>query len=380
MPALLARFKRRPLLIGAATVLVVGGIIASQSGRAAPDASKAAKPPVVLELASSDVVRVADASLIRPLALSGSLNPVRQTAINAEVEGVVAAVLVRPGEVVKAGQVLARFETSDLNQLLATRQANQARARAEMQLAQKNSERNADLLKQGFISPNSYDQSESSLAVAVAQFKAEEAQTALARKALGDSAVRAPFGGIVSDRKVEPGSRVNMTQHLFSVVDLDEMEFEAAVPVNALAAVKVGQHMTLTVEGYPGKQLGGRVERIAPVADSASRMVPIYVRLQNPDGLLKGGQFVQGELALARADHAATLPFGAIRGLHGPAPHVMAVENGKAVSRPVRLGLLNELSKQVVVESGVPVGALVIIAKVENIKAGQAVKLPPAKS
>ncbi|GAB3249528.1 efflux RND transporter periplasmic adaptor subunit [Chitinimonas naiadis] len=379
MQALLPRFNRRTVVISVCAALVLGGVVISQSGQAAGEKEKdkdKEKAAVVLELAPSDIVTVTDASLIQPLALSGTLSAVRQTAINAEVEGVVSDVLVRPGEVVKAGQVLGRFETSDLGQLLATRQANLERSRAEMQLAEKNRDRSANLVKQGFISPNSFDASENSLAVAAAQYRADQAQLAMAQKAMRDSTIRATFSGIVSERKVEPGSRVAMNQRLFSVVDLDEMEFEAAVPVNGLASVRTGQEVTLSIEGFAGREMKGRVERIAPVADNTSRMVPVYVRLKNPGGLLKGGMFAQAQLAIARADHAATLPFGAIRDLGTPAPYVLTIENGKAVQRPIKLGILNDLAKQAVVQSGVPVGAKVVIAKIENIKAGQQVKLP----
>ncbi|HEY9103397.1 efflux RND transporter periplasmic adaptor subunit [Chitinimonas sp.] len=382
MQALRSRFNRRTVVVSVCAALALGGIVASQSGQAANEKEKAGdkdkKPAVVLELAASDIATVTDGSLIQPLALSGTLSAVRQTAINAEVEGVVSEVLVRPGEVVKAGQTLGRFETSDLGHLLATRQANLERSRAEMQLAEKNRDRSANLLKQGFISPNSNDATENSLAVAAAQYRADQAQLAMAQKAMHNSIIRATFSGIVSERKVEPGSRVAMNQRLFSVVDLSELEFEAAVPVNGLAAVKVGQEVTLTIEGFTGREMKGRVERIAPVADSASRMVPVYVRLKNPDGALKGGMFAQGQLAIARADHAATLPFGAIRDLGTAAPYVLAVENGKAVRRPVKLGLLNELSKHAVIESGAQPGTKVVIAKIENIKPGQSVKLPEA--
>ncbi|WP_269532304.1 efflux RND transporter periplasmic adaptor subunit [Chitinimonas sp. BJYL2] len=384
MNARLPRFSRRTLAISIGVALLVGTVAVTQTSRAAPEDKKKDKTPVVLELANSDVVKVMDVNLIQPLALSGTLTPVRQTVINAEVEGALAEVLVRPGDSVKAGQVLARFETSDLGNQLAMRQASFERSRAELQLAEKNRDRNANLIKQGFISSNAFDVSESSLSVAVAQHKADAAALGLARKAMNDSAVRAPISGIVAERKVEPGTRVGINQRLFSVVDLGEMEYEAAVPVSALASVKLGQDVTLTIDGFAQDALKGRVERIAPVADSASRMVSVYIRIKNPDHLLKGGMFARGQLAVARAEHAATLPFGAIRDMETSAPYVMAVENGKAVRKPVTLGILNDLSKEAAIRSGVTAGATVIIAKVENVKAGQQVKLPgatqPAKS
>ncbi|WP_374536008.1 efflux RND transporter periplasmic adaptor subunit [Chitinimonas taiwanensis] len=373
-----SRFKRRAIVVAALLALAGGGAVLTHKGDAAAK-DKATETPTVLELASSDLARVSDSTLIQPLALSGTLNPVRQTLINAEVDGVLREVLVRPGETVQAGQILARFEASDLNNQLAARAATRERARAELELAKKNRERNANLLKQGFISPNAYDESENAVAVAAAQLKAEEAQAALASKAVSDGVVRAPFGGIVASRKVEPGTRVGVNQTLFSLVDLDELEFEASVAVSRLPAVKQGQPVRLNIEGFGDKPFNGSIERIAPVADAGSRMVPVYVRVKNPGHSLRGGMFAQGEATLAQVEHAATLPFSAIREMDGKAPFVLAVENGKIVTRPIKLGLLNDLTKQAEISAGLKPGAVVVIAKIENLKPGQAVKLPPAK-
>ncbi|MFC4158104.1 efflux RND transporter periplasmic adaptor subunit [Chitinimonas lacunae] len=373
------RFARKPIAWALALVAVVGlgPLLSVQRGNAAPSKAAPEKVAAVLELSSSDLLTVQRGSLALPLPLSGTLSPVRQTLVGAEVEGVVAEVLVRPGQPVKPGQVLARLDTSESRNQLLARQANLERARAELRLAEKNRERSANLLKQNFISPNSHDAAENSYAVAQAQYKADEAQVALAQKSVGDAVVRAPFGGIVSERHIEPGARVGINQKLFGIVDLSELEFEAGAPTSRIAAVQVGQEVGFKVEGFGERRFSGRVERIAPVAQSGSRLIPLFVRVQNGDGALRGGMFVQGELTLARADDAALLPVSAIRDLDS-APYVLTVEQGRVQRRPVRLGLLNELSKQVAITEGVKPGDTVLITKLENLKPGQAVKLPSA--
>lgn len=372
-------FARKPLAwaIAIAVVVGVGAFLATQHGNAAPAKSNVAKTPAVLELSASDLQTVRQATLRLPLSLSGTLSPVRQTLVGAEVEGVVAEVLVRPGEAVKAGQLLARLDTSESRSQLAARQANLERARAELKLAEKNRERSANLLKQNFISPNSHDAAENSHAVAQAQFKAEEAQVALAQKAVGDAVVRAPFAGIVSERHIEPGARVGVNQKLFGVVDLAELEFEAGAPTSRIAAIKLDQEIRFKVEGFGDRPFSGRVERIAPVAQTGSRLIPLFVRVANRDGALRGGMFVHGELTLAQTDDAAVLPLSAIRDIE-TAPHVLTVEAGKVQKRPIRLGLINETAKEAAIAEGVKAGDLVLITKLENLKPGQAVKLPPS--
>ncbi|PHV13300.1 efflux RND transporter periplasmic adaptor subunit [Chitinimonas sp. BJB300] len=373
-----SRAKRRAVVVIILLAIAAGSVVVAQK-KSAPTAESKADTPVTLELAASDLAHVTDSTLIQPLSLSGTLNPIRQTVIRAEVDGILKEVLVRPGDAVKAGQVLARFEASDRNNQLVNRTAVRERVQAELLLAEKNRDRNADLLKQGFISPTAHDESENKVAVAVAQLKAEEAQAAQARKALADGVVRAPFSGIVASRKIEPGGRVAVNQDLFSLVDLGELEYEAAVPVARLPAVKLGQSVKLDIEGFGEQKFIGTIERIAPVADAGSRMVPVYVKVPNPLHSLRGGMFAQGEATLAKLEHAATLPFSAIRGREGNAPFVLAVENGKIVSRQVKLGIMNDLTKQAAIVEGLKPGAVVVIAKIENLKPGQAIKLPAAK-
>lgn len=371
-------FSRKAIAIAITLAVGLSGWLVSRPSRAAQPEKKDAPP--VLELASTDITHVLHGEQRQLIPMSGNLTPVRQSVLNANVEAVVAEMLVRPGELVKAGQVLARLDTRELRNQLTARQANLERSRAELKLAEKNRSRNADLLKQHFISNNNFDASENSFAVATAQVKADEAQFAIAQKSVNDAEVRAPFSGVISDRFVDPGARVGMNQKLLGIVDLADLEYEADVPLNQLPMVKVGQDVALHVDGFGERTFAGHVERIAPVATSGSRMVPIYVRLKNPEGALKGGMFAQGELTVARAASTNTLPLSALRGLDEHKPYVLLVDAGKVVQRNIRIGLVNDQDKTASIDEGVKSGDTVLIAKLDNIKPGQQVKLPPAKS
>ena len=121
--------------------------------------------PVTLEFTAADIARIEPQPLARWLPVSGTLQPVNQTTVKAKVSGEVRQVLVREGESVKAGQVLARFDTADLEAKLTDRIGALESSRAQLALAEKTRTQNQALLKQGFISQNAYDSAESNLSV-----------------------------------------------------------------------------------------------------------------------------------------------------------------------------------------------------------------------
>jgi multidrug efflux pump subunit AcrA (membrane-fusion protein) len=175
------------------------------------------------------VVKIEPRELARWLPLSGTLQPVNQTTVKAKVSGEIRQVLVRDGEAIKTGQVLARFDTADLEAKLTDCIGALEASRAQMVLAEKTRSQNHALLKQGFISQNAYDSAESNLSVTQGTLKSFEAQVQLARNALRDAVVTAPLSGTLAKRHVQPGEKVNFDSPLFTIVDLGKMELQAMV-------------------------------------------------------------------------------------------------------------------------------------------------------
>ena len=180
-------------MIGAAVVLVIvgaiGGTAAMRIVKKAGDGpgGKGAAPPVVLEFTPADLARVEAQPLSRWLPVSGTVQPVRQATVKAKVSGDVRQMPVREGESVRAGQLLARIDTADLEAKLIERNGALESAKAQLAMAAKTQATNQALLKQNFISQNAYDNSESSLGVSQGSVKSAEAQVQLARNALRDA-------------------------------------------------------------------------------------------------------------------------------------------------------------------------------------------------
>jgi RND family efflux transporter MFP subunit len=365
-----AFFRRRSLLV----VLALGAAVVVWLLSRPQAASTAAKTDVAaaMELDAADLAVARAEPVAATLTLAGLLQPLAESVLAAEVEGRIDAVLVRPGETVKAGQVLARMDTGDLDARLAEQRANLAASRVQLDLAERTQRRNEGLRERNFISASGLDASRGTLDANREALRAREAQLALARQALSKAVIRSPQAGIVAERAVQPGQHVASNTRLFSIVDLTEVEFAASVPVGQVGAVRVGQNVSLVAEGADDAPISGRVERIAPTADAATRMIPIYIRVANADGRLRGGMAARGYLRLGEVANAVTLPREALRG-GAETPTVLVIAQGRAEMRTVQVGLVDEVGGRMEIKSGVKAGETAILARVGGIAPGQAV-------
>jgi membrane fusion protein (multidrug efflux system) len=226
----------RRRVIGALAVMGIAGAVAGSVGlRRSQKATGAAaaedrKAPVALEFRPADLTRVTTQPLARWLPICGALQPVNQATVKAKVSGDVTRILVREGERVRAGQVMARIETADLEARLLEKVGALDSAKAQLALAAKTRASNLALLKQNFTSQNAFDSSESSLNVARGSVKSAEAQVQLARNALADAVVTSPLDDSVAKRHVQPGEKIASDAPLVTVVDLRDMALQAAAP------------------------------------------------------------------------------------------------------------------------------------------------------
>jgi RND family efflux transporter MFP subunit len=160
------------------------------------------------------------------------------------------------------------------------------------------------------------------------------------------------------------------------VVDLSRLELAAEVPASDIAAARVGGQVEFRVDGMGAQLYRGTVERINPTADPRSRMVRVYVRLDNAGGELKGGMFAKGRLASSTMREALMIPAGTVRDEGGESV-VMVLEGEVVRRRPVTLGLRDEAGDAVEVVSGLEVGEKVLNASLGNLRAGDRVRVGP---
>lgn len=375
-------FKHRSFwIIAVISLLIAGGagaMLKKQNRQSAPAAPAAAQTPAVMEFLPSDVTQVHARDLRRLLPLSGSLRAVNQASVKAKVAGEVREVLVREGEAVKAGQVLIRMDASDYQARVDQAKGALLAARGQLDIAAKTRDNNKALLDKGFISKNAFDNAESQYGIARANVESARGALDVAQKALADTVIRAPISGLVSSRSVQPGEKVSVDNRLLDVVDLSQMELEAAVPASDIMHVALGQEVQVKVEGMP-QTLAGKVARINPATQTGSRSIMTYIQVENPQGALRVGMFAEARLTVAKKAGVLTLPQSAIRTDAGSA-FVYAIENSKLVQKPVTLGISGDDGEGGAVEviQGLDAGAQIVKANLGSLRIGTTVKFAQA--
>jgi membrane fusion protein, multidrug efflux system len=364
-------WQKKALL--AALVAIVSGVIvwiATRESATAPVAAAVETKPI--ELAAVDVATVAMQSLSRSLPLSGSMSPIVQATLKSKVGGEVELVPLREGQEVREGEVLARIDTRNLQAQYDRQLAAVERARADLQLATLNRDKNRTLLESHYISQNTYEATESAYAGMVANLKLAEADARLARISLDDAIVRAPFAGTVAKRHVQPGEKVSPDSSIVTLVDLRHMVLEAAVPAADIPAVSIGQHARFKVGGFGAREFDGEVQRINPITADGSRAITIYIGVPNPNQALKGGMFAQGALTLDNVAPVLAVPQRAVHQEAGAA-FVYTLRDDKIVRTSVKIGPAAPGSSFVEVRDGLAAGDRVIVTEITAEQVGQRV-------
>jgi len=365
------RLTRRRIIGALVVVILIGGVAGAVALRASKKGSDGpeVKAPTTLEFGAAELAAVEPKAMPRWLPVSGTLQPVRQATVKAKVSGDVRQLTVREGDSVQAGQILVRVDTADLDARVLERQGQMQSARAQLALAEKTNAMNQKLLKQNFISQNASDSAESSLEVAKGNLQAAEAQLRVAQNALKDSVATAPLSGIVAKRHVQPGEKVAFDSPLVTVVDLKDMELQAAVPSGDIPELKPGMTVDLAVDGFTDRKFTGRIERINPSTEAGTRAILVFVGIPNEAQALRGGMFATGRIALAAGAPVPTLPATAVRTEAGQS-YVWTIQDGKLAKRMVLIGRRDDDAGRVELKTALPANVPVLAARFDNLKEG----------
>lgn len=359
------------LALLAVAALGIWGLNKRQAAAAASAAAQSKAEPVV-ELAAADVMTLKTVELSQGVPISGSIKAVQSAVVKAKVAGDLAQLRVREGDAVKAGQVLARVDSSDYAARVRQAQETADAARAQIDIAQRQFDNNKALVDQGFISKTALDTSQASLQSAQANHKAALAALDIAKKTVNDTVLTAPIGGMVSQRLAQNGERVGIDARIVEIVDLNRLELEAQLPVSDSLQVRVGQTALLKVEGQ-AQEIRAVVSRINPSAAAGSRSVLVYLNVEGGDSL-RQGVFVQGRLQTQQMQ-ALAVPLSAVR-MDKPQPYLQIIQSGRIAHQTVVLGARGEREEQTwVTINNIALDAVLLRASAGFIRETTAVKV-----
>ena len=232
------------------------------------------------------------------LSATGNVQAWQEAAIGAEVSGLrLAELYANVGDVVKKGQLLARFTDEMVSLDLEQQRAAVEEMRARSVQAEAKAESSQKLKDAGMISTLDNIQNQSAVQIARAQLKAAESRARSQKLRLDYAQVRAPDDGIISSRTATVGSVIQTGNEMFRYIRRNQLEWRAEVPEGSLQKIKVGQQVIL--RPTPGDAVSGKVSRISPVVDAQSRNGTVYVELTGTRSL-KAGMFAQGDFEMGR--------------------------------------------------------------------------------
>ena len=322
------------------------------------------------------VVRAVEDRIVRTIGVTGTLAAEEQVTLSMKVSGRLGDLGVDLGSRVTAGQTLARLIPTDFTLRASQAEAalQQARARlglplegetdavdpestgivrsakAVLEEARLTRERAATIVERGIAAKATLDSADAALQVAESRYQdaleevrnrqaillQRRTELELARQAVRDSTLSSPLDGIVRERLVTAGQYLAAGAPVVTVVRMHPLRLRAAVPEREAALVRVGQLVQVTVEG-DRRVNEGRLARISPAIDEASRTLMVEAEIPNPAGELRPGSFANARIVTATAETAVLVPASAVVSFAG-VDKVLVVQDGRASEKRVTTG------------------------------------------
>ncbi len=358
----------RPLIV----LLALTGLLAA-CGKTDPAAGDAASKAagVRLLLAPEDLRTLQASRQASGPVITGSIQPERRADLRAEVAAVVQQVLKDNGEPVRAGDLLVRLDDTAVRSDLVSAEESARAATQAFDQAQRQAQRLKTLQQQGMISTQGLEDAEIRRNAAQNDLAAARARVVSARQQLQRTEVRAPFDGVVSDRKASAGDTAQIGKELLKVIDPRSMRFEGLLSADRMQALKVGQTVIFRVNGYANRgDFVGRVRRIDAAADPTTRQVGVIVDFADPAAAPRvAGLFAEGRVETGEAQ-ALMVPDGSLVRA-GELAYVWRLKGQTLAKTPVTLGERDARTGEYPVLQGLAVGERILRNPGSNLVDGQ---------
>jgi membrane fusion protein (multidrug efflux system) len=358
---------------GLAVAIVISIFSLAACGKGAAGKTPEADKAAAMLIGPEDLLTVSSNALATGPSITGSIEPERRADLRAEVSAVVLAVLKENGDPVKRGDLLVRLDQTSIRDSLTAAEASSRAAEQAYEQAERQYQRMATLKQTGVVSTQQLEDVE--IRRNSAQSDRAEAKTRVvtARQQLARTEVRAPFDGIVSDRKVSAGDTAAVGKELLKVIDPSSLRFEGLVSADSVGELKAGQHVWFKVHGFSNDEFTGVITRVNPAANITTRQVEVLVSF---DAASKqpnvAGLYAEGHVE-TRSNAAMSLPSASIV-REGDSAFAWRVKGEKLQKVALTLGDRDARSGAFALRGGLAEGDKVLRFPSATLKDGQTVK------
>ncbi|HEY7679090.1 MAG TPA: efflux RND transporter periplasmic adaptor subunit [Terriglobia bacterium] len=333
-----------------------------------------------------EVGDVTEGVIREQLSLVGSLKPKEQVEVVPKITGKVERVIVEVGDAVQQGQLIAELEGAELGQQvlraeasLNVAQATLAQRQAELENARAEEARAAQLMAEGLVSLQAQQTVQTRARVVESQLKLAEAQIRQAEADLAELKIRqqqtqvvSPLTGWVARRYVDPGALVNPNTPVVSVLRLSSMITEVRVPEEHLGKLRAGNRAVVAIDALGGQTFEGRVARISPMLDAATRSGSVAVEISNPGGLLKAEMSARIQMDMGTERQALLVPRDAVV-VRGQQTGVHVLEADRVRFQQIETGLTTDRGVEVL--GGLRAGTTVVTRGSQSLQDGAVVEV-----
>jgi RND family efflux transporter MFP subunit len=372
--------------IAAICCMALGLVACGKQAPAPEGAAQAASVPAARATASTPVLLLSPEDLRTvgvggagggPV-ITGSVQPDKRADLRAEVAAVVTQVLKDNGDAVKRGDLLMRLDDTSIRESLQSADAGQRAAQQAFDQAQRQVERLKTLQAQGMTSAQALDDAEGRRNAAQSELVAARGRVVAAQQQLRRTEVRAPFDGVVSERKASVGDTASIGKELVKVIDPRSMRFEGLVSADRMADVQIGQRVDFRINGIDDVVFTGKVQRVDAAANAVTRQVAVLVDFHDAAkaprvaGLYAEGRIEGGAAAVAMLGEGSIVRSGA-------AAHVWRVGKDGTLSKvAVQLGERDARSGDFPLKGGLAEGDVILRNPGSMLVDGQKTELAKA--
>ncbi|MCA1586498.1 MAG: efflux RND transporter periplasmic adaptor subunit [Acidobacteria bacterium] len=341
------------------------------------------RPPMSVE-----VGKVSREKISSTMTVVGNLIGQATVEVVPRTAGRLVSINVRLGDPVTQGQMLAKIEDNEIIEQVRQAEAAQNVAlatirqrEADLALAQTNVERSRNLFGRQLLPRQTLDDAEARYQAAMAQLDLARAQLAQndarlqeLKINLANTRVTSPVTGFVSKRAVDPGAWVSQQVPIASVVAIATLRLVSNIVERDLTAVNVGDPAIVEVDAYPGEKFSGRIARVSPVLDPATRTAEMEVEVPNRDNRLKPGMYARVALTVDERADALVVPRPAVVDFEGKRGVWTPSDDNKARFVPVELGM--EAPERVEVIKGLKEGDQVVVVGAASLRTNDTLMIP----